>query len=416
MANAEAIICGDLLAAHLHEPMTTSERARRGFWAVAGMFFVMQIGGSLPISLWVLWQEKFDFGTGTLTLVFAVYTLGTFLSLILLVPLSDQLGRRPALMASIGLAVLSSALYLVADGVQMLFVARFVSGLAVGITTASGAAALRELEPGSRARRASLVTTAVTMGGLGTGPLLAGVLAEYAAEPLRLVFWLYLGLLGVAFLAVVFASETVQRAARISWRPGRLALPARARGEFLLACAAGFCAFTLLGLFSSVVPSFLETGLHERNHAVAGAIVCTIFYVATATQLLLFRLTPNQALAAGLPLLLVGLALIELGLWNGSLPVFIAGTVTGGAAVGLTFMGSLAVVNRVAEPERRAQILAAYFVANYAGIALPSIAVGEAVASLGADDATLYCAIAVAVLALTVLSVIRRGGQPLPIG
>jgi predicted MFS family arabinose efflux permease len=232
---------------------------------------------------------------------------------------------------------------------------------------------------------------------------------------LRLVFWIYLALLIPALVAVLLARETVPPDRRVAWRPGRIALP-RDRSAFALAAATAFCAFTLLGLYSSLVPSFLRSGLHERNHAVAGLIVSMIFFVGTITQLLLFRISPRQALSWGLPVLLVGLALIELGLWDTSLGIFVAGTIAGGLAVGLLFMGSLAIVNQIAEPDRRAQVLAAYFVCTYAGLAVPAIAVGEAVDSIGANKATLYCAIAIAALALFALNVLlrrRESAEPL---
>ena len=110
------------------------------------------------------------------------------------------------------------------------------------------------------------------MGGLALGPLLAGFTAEYAPDPLRLVFGIYLALLIPGLVAVLLARETVPPDRRVAWRPGRIALP-RDRSAFALAAATAFCAFTLLGLYSSLVPSFLRSGLHERNHAVAGLIV-----------------------------------------------------------------------------------------------------------------------------------------------
>src|SRR5690349_3526918 len=176
------------MATNLHAS-PVGDHGDAGFWGVAGMYLVIQVGGTIPIPLWVLWQSKLGFGTGTLTLVFAIYTLGTLVSLLLIAPLSDRVGRRPVLVLAVVLAAVSTVLYLGADTILLLFAARFVSGMAVALTTAAGAAALRELEPGSRARRASLTTTAATMGGLALGPLLAGFTAEYARDPLRLVFW-----------------------------------------------------------------------------------------------------------------------------------------------------------------------------------------------------------------------------------
>ncbi len=394
------------MATSLHEPPVGAP-GEAGFWGVVGMYLVIQVGGTIPIPLWVVWQSKLGFETGTLALVFAIYTLGTLVSLLLIAPLSDRVGRRPVLILAVALAAVSTVLYLVADTVLLLFVARFISGMAVALTAAAGAAALRELEPGSRARRASLTTAAATMGGLALGPLLAGFTAEYARDPLRLVFWIYLALLIPALVAVLLARETVPPDRRVAWRPGRIALP-RDRSAFALAASTAFCAFALLGLYSSLVPSFLRSGLHERNHAVAGLIVSMIFFVGTITQLLLFRISPRQALSWGLPVLLIGLALIELGLWDTSLGIFVAGTIAGGLAVGLLFMGSLAIVNQIAEPDRRAQVLAAYFVCTYAGLAVPAIAVGEAIDSIGANKATLYCAIAIAALAVLALNALLR--------
>jgi len=42
---------------------------------------------------------------------------------------------------------------------------------------------LTELVPASASRRASMVATAANMGGLGLGPLIAGLFAQYAPQP-----------------------------------------------------------------------------------------------------------------------------------------------------------------------------------------------------------------------------------------
>src|SRR3954465_7548476 len=147
----------------------------------------------------------------------------------------------------------------------------------------------------------------------------------------------------------------------------------RARGRFALAAGSVFCAFTLFGLFSSLVPSFLVSSLHERDHLIAGAIAALIFAVATAAQLALNGRSRHVALQVGLPLVALGIGLVEVALWTGSLPVFLAGTVTSGVAAGTTFMGATAIVNQIAPPQRRAGVLAAYFASAYAGIAIPAV-------------------------------------------
>ena len=416
VAPAARVRCGDHLDLALTAaPPMRREASPRGFRRVCAAFFVLQAGGTLPVPLYVLWKERLGFGTGTLTLVFAVYALGTLTSLLLLAPLSDQIGRRPALLTAVGLAAVSTALFLVADAVAVLFLARFLSGMAVAMNTSTGTAALRELAPAGRERRASVTASALNMGGLALGPLLAGLLAEYGSDPTRLVFWVYLALLVAAAAAIVSSSETVRAAARVVVRPRRLAVPPGARGEFAVAAATIFCSFTVLGLFSSLVPSFLATSLHEHNHAVAGGVAAAIFAVATAVQVVLGRLSPGQALGIGLPVLIGGLALVEGGLRTEALGVFLAGTAASGIGVGLSFMASTAIVNRIAPPRRRAELMAAYFASGYCGQTIPVVAIGATSGWIGTADATLGCAIATAALAaatLLVASGMRKAGAP----
>jgi hypothetical protein len=198
-------------------------------------------------------------------------------------------------------------------------------------------------------------------------------------------------------------------------RPRGLAVPPGSRGEFAVAAATIFCALTVLGLFSSLVPSFLATSLHEHSHAVAGGVAGAIFAVATAVQVVLGRLSPGEALRIGLPVLIGGLALVEGGLRTEALGVFLAGTAASGIGVGLSFMASTAIVNQIAPPRRRAEVMAAYFASGYCGQTIPVVAIGATSGWIGAADATLACAIATAALAaatLLVASGMRKTGTP----
>ena len=42
---------------------------------VAAIFVVVNAGGTLPIPLYVLWQPRFGFGPGILTMIFAAYAV-----------------------------------------------------------------------------------------------------------------------------------------------------------------------------------------------------------------------------------------------------------------------------------------------------------------------------------------------------
>src|SRR6202042_2398649 len=120
------------------------------------------------------------------------------------------------------------------------------------------------------------------------------------------------------------------------------------------------------------------------------------------------RLPSRPVMLAGLTVFLAALALIVGGLSAASLPVFLAGTVVSGLAVGAVFMGSLAVANRLAPAEVRGQVISTYFVFAYLGLAVPVLAVGFSSQAFGDFRATLACAIALAAVALASASVIRR--------
>jgi MFS family permease len=238
----------------------------------------------------------------------------------------------------------------------------------------------------------------VTSGAVGLGPLLAGLLAEYAGWKTHLVFVVYLALLLLAIAAVLLVPETVEPRRRPTLRVQRLAVPVEIRAQFISPALAMFAAFAVVGLFVSLVPSFLGGELHERNHAAAGIVVFTLFACATAAQLVLHRLMSRRAMTIGIGWLLAGLALLLLGLSLEELSVFVVATILCGIGIGLVIMGALATVNRIAPPEHRGETLSSLFVAAYLGLSIPAIGVGIASEPAGFFRSTLVCAIGVAVL------------------
>jgi hypothetical protein len=136
-----------------------------------------------------------------------------------------------------------------------------------------------------------------------------------------------------------FIPETVSPRRR-PLRFAALGIPARGRGQFIAAAVAAFAAFALLGLFSSLVPGFIGGVLHQGSHAVQSAVVFGIFAVGSVSQVALSRFSSRRVVLAGLGLFLAALALIVAALAHAAMALFLAGTVTGGLAVGAIFGGS----------------------------------------------------------------------------
>ena len=391
-----------------HRPLTPmpdrapGARARRGrtaFWLLAFVFTATMLGTTLPTPLYVIYQAQWHFSAAVVTVIFAVYAAAVLATLLLAGRSSDQAGRRPVLAVALGIAALSTLAFIFAPDEGVLLVGRILSGLAAGLMTGTATAMLTELSSAA-GRRSSLVATAANMGGLGLGPLFAGLLAQYAPHPTTLVFEMYLAVLAVAALCLRFVPETVLARRRPTVRFAGLGIPERGRGQFIAAAIAAFAAFALLGLFSSLVPGFIGGVLHQGSHAVQGAAVFGLFAIGTITQVALSRLGSRPVVLAGLGLFLVALALILAALAQASMALFLAGTVVGGVSVGAIFLGSLATANRLAPPERRGHVVSTFFVACYAGLIIPVVGVGVLTEFIATFPAVLAFSLLLAVLCL----------------
>jgi MFS family permease len=381
---------------------------RVAFWLVALILGITMLGTTLPTPLYDIYQGQWHFSALIVTVTFAVYAVAVLVTLLLAGRSSDQAGRRPVLAAALACSALSTVVFILAPDVGVLIAARILSGLSAGLMTGTATAALTELVPASASRRASLVATAANMGGLGLGPLIAGLFAQYAPQPTVLVFEVYLGVLAAAGLCLLLVPETVSPRRRPVLRFAGLGIPRQGRSEFIAAGAGGFSAFALLGLFTALVPTFLGDVLHQNSHAVQGAIVFLLLAVGTVTQLLLAPFSSRRVVLAGLGLFLAGLALIVAALSQADLALFLAGTVVAGVAVGAVFLGSLATANRLAPPGQRGQVISTYFVLCYCGLIIPVIGVGVASEFIGDFRAVLALSIVLACLCLFSLTRIRN--------
>jgi MFS family permease len=267
-----------------------------GFTLAVCAFFVAMLGTTLPTPLYPLFEQRYEFGALLVTVIFGIYAFGVIGGLILFGNLSDRLGRKPLLGLGLGLSAASALLFLLAGSLVPVYAARVVSGLSAGIFTGTATAYTVDLAPAGRRRLASFVAVFANLGGLGTGTLLSGLLAEWAPDPLRTPFAVDLGLVAVATAGLLLAPETVSRGG-FDFRPQRLGVPPEVRAVFVRAALAGFAGFAVSGVFSSVAPEFLGLGLQQRSPALAGLLVFVLFVMSVAGQALVVRL-PN-ALAAG---------------------------------------------------------------------------------------------------------------------
>ncbi|GHI04045.1 MFS transporter [Streptomyces cellostaticus] len=388
------------------------DRRRPGYKAAAGVFAIGMMGTTLPTPLYGLYRQQIGFSELIVTVVFAVYAVGVIAALLVAGGFSDVLGRRPVLMAALGLAALSALCFLAESGLPLLYTGRVLSGFSAGLLSGTGTAAVLELAPPGRRGRAGLAATAANMGGLGLGPLVSGILAEYAPWPLKLPFIVHLALLAAALAVVCLLAETVPRSdPRPPLRPQGMKVPPQVRGVFGPCALAAFAGFSMLGLFTAVAPAFLTQTLGEHNLAVAGAVAFCVFCASTCGQLLMGRVGARRALPLGCAVLVVGLVLIGASLLLESFPLLLAGALTGGTGQGMAFRAGLTEVSDAAPGAHRGATISAFFVVAYVGISLPVVGVGAMTVALGLRTAGVVFTVC-AVLLVTAVGVQVRRSLP----
>lgn len=146
----------------------------------------------------------------TIQLTLTLFLVSVALTQLVIGPLSDRYGRRPCVLAGIGLFVVGSALGAVADSTGLLLAARVLEGAGAGSAFALTRAIIRDTA--SRDEAASLIAS-VTMV-MVVAPMIAPYLGGHIAGLLgwRAIFW-FMTAAGVVVLLLTIAQlpETAPR-------------------------------------------------------------------------------------------------------------------------------------------------------------------------------------------------------------
>ena len=358
---------------------------------------------SAPSPIYPLYLERWGFSVTILTVVFAVYVAGLIGALLTVGSLSDHLGRRPVLVASLLVAAVGTAIFWAAGSVFSLVIARVIQGIATGTATGALAAGLVEFSPQGRPHLGPTMTAAGTGFGLAIGGGIAGLLVWVSPRPDAAIFPA-LTLAFVVLAGVVFAipETVVRRAAGLGALRPRIRVPRETRRKFFAALPAIVAAWSVTGLFLALAPALVRDVLHVRFGAAGGLSITVLFIANTVGGLWAARRPARGATLLGAVLLSLGAAGLAAALAFASPSVFIGASIVSGLGVGLTFNGTLRDISATTTAKSRSEVFSAVFVISYAALGLPSLAAGLAAPSWGLE-ATSYLYIAlVGALSLSV--------------
>jgi MFS family permease len=355
-----------------------------------------------PSPLYGTYRELWGFSPLVLTLVYGTYAFGVLTTLILAGRLSDEVGRRPVLLAALGTLMVTTVVFMAAESVAWLFVARGLQGLATGLALASASAAMLDLHPRRDAAAVGLANGVLSAGGLGLGMLASAAIVELLPAPRVLPYVLLFVLFGVAFAGALVMPEPVAERSRPRLTPQRPSIPAPIRRPFVLAALAVISSWSIGGLYFSLGPQLSAKVFESGDHLVAGIGVFLLAGSGALAQLAFGRSRPWAGAAAGSVALSLGMLMIVAAVAADSAALYVAGSVIGGAGFGVAFLGALRALSALIPHEHRAAVMSAFYVVAYSSLSLPAILAGLLVTPLGLRPTFELFGAATAVLALVV--------------
>jgi MFS family permease len=361
-----------------------------------------QFASVVPSPLYHSYAALWGFSATTLTLIYATYAAGILAVLLLAGRVSDEVGRRPVLLAALGTLAVAAAIFYFADGPAWLFAGRFLQGLGVGGALGTASAALLDLNPRRDAASVGIVTAASASLGIALGLLTSAVAVQFGPAPLELPYVVLLALIGIAAVGVWFMPETVESRKRFQLTVAWPHVPASVRRPFALASLAAVAAWGVGGLYFSLGPALGAHVFGTTNVLVALSGIIVLSFAAPVVQVAFGRIPAWLSMTAGAVALAVATLTVVLATTQELSVLYVAGSALGGAAWGLTFLGGLRSLAAVIPAEHRAGVYSAYYVVSYGALSVPAVAAGMAADHFGLLPTFQVFGAVVAALALVV--------------
>jgi MFS family permease len=359
-------------------------RPTAAFAGVAAVFAAFFLAAGAPIPLLSLRQQEWGFSAGTFTMAFAVYALALLGAVLVGGSLSDHLGRRPVLLGALVGELAAMVLFLAADDITWVIIARVVQGVATGFGTSAFSAAIVEHAPDHLKQLGSSFAGTAAAGGLGIGALLTGAAVQFTPDANALVFGVLTAMMVVGFGVVMFTVETVAK------RPGalrsldpRISLPAPVRREFLGGLPVHVPGWMLAAFFMGLCPAVLRFEFGLNGGLVAGFTAFLAPFSAAVATVAFGRVAARRTTLIGVSLVLMGMALVLVGVTAEWLSLVWLGGVVGGTGFGASFAGHLRLLAPHVEPHQRAGVFAGVYTVAYLSFGVPAIVAGRLASRIG---------------------------------
>jgi MFS family permease len=379
------------------------------------------VGFGLVIPLLPFYAVRFAAPPQMVTLLLATYSLAQFLGAPLWGRLSDRIGRRPVLIASMAASALAYLWLGGATALWMLFAARAVAGACAGNIAAAQAYIADVTKPEERAKGMGLIGAAFGLGFI-VGPALGGFLAGHdpATADVATPAWVAAGLSLLALCGALFLlpeSLNADRRRRRARRGRFDALSGTLRSPVLARLIVLF--FLMILAFAGMESTFALWAMAQFSWG-PGQVGYVFAYMGILSAVLQGGLIGALTRRFGEErLLLCGLAMIGGGLlmlpFAPSIAVLAGGISCLALGMGLSQPSLNSLISRRAGQDEQGEVLGVSQSAGSLARVLGPVAAGFFFAEFGRNAAFWWAAVLVAGALLTALRLSRGPGEaPLP--
>lgn len=335
--------------------------------------FAVGWGANQFAALLPVYREVDGATAGQVTALFGAYAVGLVPALLLVAPVSDRIGRGRVLRPVLVLSFVATVVLMVGGhSLTLLLVGRLLAGVASGAAFAPGTAWVKELSdaaPGTGARRAAIALSA----GFGTGPLVTGVLAQWAPAPTVLPYVPHLVLtVAVAVLLRPAPEPDPDDVATSDPDAATLRQVLGSRRFLTQVVPTAPWVFGTATLAFATLPAVVD--VPGPAYALVGALVFLTLGTGVALQPYGRRLATGVTLAVGMGAGVAGFGVGALAATTGASWLVVPACMLLGTAYGFVLVAGLRTVETITPARDLANVNAVFYSLTYVGFAAPYLA------------------------------------------